>query len=100
MVYAACALIIITMVAASIAATIKFPAASRLPMQWGLNGKPTWYAPRKLAFAFSPALAAVVVACVLFMKEPALHLALLIAAVFFAAHLIHLWLIYRDIKRG
>lgn len=26
----------------------------RLPMQWGLDGKPTWYARRNLALVFTP----------------------------------------------
>jgi len=29
----------------------------RLPMQWGLDGRPTWYAPRLVALFFAPALA-------------------------------------------
>lgn len=99
-VYAACALIVAAMIAASITATVKFPAASRLPMQWGVNGKPTWYAPRKLALAFTPVLAALVVAFVLLMAEAAPDTAVLIAVAFLAGHLLHLWLVYRDIRRG
>jgi succinate-acetate transporter protein len=99
-VYAACVLIVAAMIAASITATVKFPAASRLPMQWGVNGKPTWYASRKLAFAFTPVLATLVVTFVLLMAEPASAAAVLIAVAFFAGHLLHLWLVYRDIRKG
>jgi len=30
---------------------------ARLPMQWGLNGRPTWTAPRRLALTLVPMLA-------------------------------------------
>lgn len=97
--YAACILIVAAMVIVSITATLRFPAASFLPMQWGVNGKPTWYAPRKLAFAFTPALATLVMAFMLLMAEPAPHILLMIAGAFFAAHLLHLWLVFRHIRR-
>lgn len=33
------------------------PRDRRLPMQWGLHGRPTWRAPRDLALSFTPVLA-------------------------------------------
>ncbi len=35
--------------------------AEALPMQWGVDGKPTWFAARGAAVAFIPALAVLVV---------------------------------------
>lgn len=34
----------------------------RLPMQWGLNGQPTWYAPTWIALGFIPAIGLIVMA--------------------------------------
>ena len=36
----------------------RFHSEARLPMQWGLNGAVNWSAPRRLALAFMPILAA------------------------------------------
>jgi hypothetical protein len=38
----------------SIEASKRFRSYRRLPMQWGFDGKPTWYASRHLALAFGP----------------------------------------------
>jgi hypothetical protein len=40
--------------------------AASLPMQWGLNGRPTWYASRGIAVAFIPCLAIIVLAAMTF----------------------------------
>jgi len=50
--------IVLIMAAMSWRAEHRLRHAERLPMQWGLNGKPTWYAPRRIAVAFLPLLAA------------------------------------------
>lgn len=39
-----------------------------LPMQWGLNGEPTWFAPRLVALWFSFGLAVLVRLLILFME--------------------------------
>jgi hypothetical protein len=39
-----------------------FPKGAMVPMQWGLTGKPTWYAPLWFAVSFTPALAAIILA--------------------------------------
>ncbi len=39
-----------------------WPGDGALPMQWGLNGKPTWFAPRWLAFSLLPAIGLLVLA--------------------------------------
>jgi hypothetical protein len=33
------------------------PRETRLPMQWGFDGRPIWRAPRDVAFSFTPVLA-------------------------------------------
>lgn len=38
----------------------RFHDENRLPMQWGFTGEVTWSAPRRLALAFMPMLAVVV----------------------------------------
>jgi hypothetical protein len=40
--------------------------AASLPMQWGLTGRPTWYASRGVAVAFIPCLAIAVLAAMTF----------------------------------
>lgn len=52
-----CIAIVLLMAAMSWRADRRLRHVERLPMQWGFNGKPTWYAPRRLALAFSPLLA-------------------------------------------
>lgn len=45
--------------AMSLQAAKRLPRSARLPMQWGFDGRPTWRAPRDLALAFTPTLAAI-----------------------------------------
>lgn len=33
------------------------PRETRLPMQWGFDGRPIWRAPRDVAFSFTPVVA-------------------------------------------
>jgi hypothetical protein len=37
-------------------------SAEGIPMQWGVDGKPTWYAPPAIAMAFLPILSGVILA--------------------------------------
>ncbi len=60
------ALIVMAAVSVHFAGSIKAPM---LPMQWGLNGKPTWYAPRLLALWFSFGLAVLVRLLIFFLQE-------------------------------
>jgi hypothetical protein len=69
--------------------------APRLPMQWGLNGKPTLFAPRLIALAFTPTLG---LAIALFLLTVAASAPAVVARIVFlllAVHLFHLWLIHR-----
>jgi hypothetical protein len=49
-------LILMTLISASAAA--KIDPGAQVPMQFGLNGQPTWSASRRFALLFAPALAA------------------------------------------
>lgn len=49
-------LILMALISASAAA--KIDPGAQVPMQFGLNGQPTWSAPRRFALLFAPALAA------------------------------------------
>ena len=53
----------------SVIAARSFPKGARVPMQWGITGKPTWYAPVRFAVAATPVLAAAVFALLLFLPS-------------------------------
>ena len=77
----------------------------RLPMQWGLDGRATWRAPRDVALAFTPVLAAVTListalASLLGPVEGAdagLYFGVLtgMGLAWVGAHALHLWLVAR-----
>lgn len=100
----------VTLLAAmSLRANRRFEGQSRLPMQWGLDGSVNWTAPRKIALAFTPVLAAVCLiplpVAVAFVKPKGGQEDLVIAVVafctiaFLLAHAFHLWLIQRTLQR-
>ncbi|WP_428030517.1 hypothetical protein [Ancylobacter sp.] len=71
---------------------------ARLPMQWSLSGTVNWSAPRPLALAITPLLAAVslVGLAVLLRGSADASWALMVAALsFVGAHLLHLALLLR-----
>lgn len=80
-----------------------------LPMQFFLDGTVTWSAPRRLALMFTPGLAACALAFtiaigVFLQPRPgqehlALPVTLFIAALFCAAHALHLWMIGKSLQR-
>jgi hypothetical protein len=74
----------------------------RVPMQWDLKGRPTWYAPKLVAFASPVVFGAVLVAIVsaTAKAEGAYWAPLLAAAGVFFAQLLHLWLLRRWQARG
>jgi hypothetical protein len=49
---------LILMAIMSAAAAAKIGPGVKVPMQFGLKGQPTWFAPRRFALLFAPALAA------------------------------------------
>ena len=83
----------------SVAANRKLRDRERLPMQWSIGGKVNWTAPRRIALAFTPALAGIVLlaAALGYAREPDREVGVLtlMALCFAAAHLLHLWLIQR-----
>lgn len=99
MIYAVCAFGILAIIMSSVVAGRKLPTAARLPMQWGLNGKPTWSAPRTAALTFTPVLAIIVTGFVFCVAGTATYIAAIVVIAFFAAHLLHLWLVYRHLMR-
>lgn len=59
------AAILMCLVVISVGIGRTIPAEARLPMQWGIGGKPTWYGGRGLAVWIMPLVALVVIATVL-----------------------------------
>lgn len=94
--------------AMSLRANLRFKMERRLPMQWWLDGSVTWTAPRPIALAFTPVLAAVCLAAIAALttfREPRAgqeHLAIpaniATALAFLGVHAFHLWLIQRTIQ--
>ena len=86
-----------TLVLMSIMAARAFPKGAKVPMQWGITGQPTWYAPVGVAVSVTPILAGAIfaVAGVLpFVSEKAQHdigrAAPFIAGIFLFVHALHL----------
>ncbi|USQ94811.1 hypothetical protein [Caulobacter sp. RL271] len=85
--------------AMSLRANRRFKRERQLPMQWWLDGSVTWTAPRPVALAFMPVLAAVCLAPALFLKPKpgqehlAIPVVILTALVILGVHALHLWLI-------
>ena len=87
----------------------RFREARRLPMQWSLNGSVRWTAPRRIALAFTPVLAAACLAFITILttllevrpgqQQLVLPLHVVVALVFLGAHALHLRLIQRTLRR-
>lgn len=81
------------------------PRETRLPMQWGFDGRPTWRAPRDVALALTPVLATLTLIStalasllgVLESAETRLYFGVLIVMglAWVGAHALHLWLVAR-----
>ncbi|GAN53865.1 hypothetical protein [Tanticharoenia sakaeratensis] len=56
----------ITLTTMSVVTGRKLIGARLVPMQWGLDGRPSWSAPRSVALAFTPALAATTLTLMMF----------------------------------
>lgn len=80
----------------------RLPPAARIPMQWGLDGKPTWTASRAVGLWFTPVLGGSmlgVIAALLRLDVPttdattpaiAVTVQVIVAASFVGAHFLHL----------
>lgn len=86
-----------------------FYSEDRLPMQWWITGEVTWSVPRRLALAFMPALAIVLLGFVTIMalNVPAragqeglvLPMTIGMGATLIAVQVLHFWLIARTLRR-
>ena len=89
------------LVAISVGANQRLGNLTEIPMQWGLDGKPIWYAPRRLALAFTPAIGAIVLVAVA-LKTVVAHgkpgTILVVAAAIVLAHLLHLAIMVRTLR--
>ena len=93
----------------AILADARFRAEDRLPMQWWLDGRVTWSAPRRIAVAFIPALSTfmlVGLGVLLSYARPrpgeeGLVIPSIIAfgLICLAAQLFHLWMVDRTVRR-
>lgn len=99
------------LVAMSVRANHRFGDIERLPMQWFLDGSVTWTAPRALALAFTPILAAIVLTGTAILTAYAkarpsqegfeIPVMLFVAITFIGVHALHLRLIARSLdERG
>lgn len=89
-------------------ANARFRSAARLPMQWGLTGKVNWSAPRPVALAFMPVLAAALLGFITVMamtvpprpgqEHLVLPATLVMGAALVVAQLLHFWLIDRTLR--
>ncbi|MBB3389215.1 putative MAPEG superfamily protein [Rhizobium sp. BK275] len=71
------------------------PNVAKLPMQWSLKGKVNWTAPRAIAFAFIPVLAAVVLVAILLGDRARNTNIALMSGIFLACQLLHITLTQR-----
>jgi hypothetical protein len=103
------ALAVCVLAVMSIRANGRFKAEDRLPMQWSLDNSVNWTAPRRVALAFTPVLAAIILSATVVLtlsvkpkpgqegfEVPTIAF---IALVFIGAHALQLWLISRSLGR-
>ena len=104
----AIAIAIAILASMSLMANARFRNERRLPMQWSLGGSVNWTAPRPLALAFTPVLAALclpatVALAVLVQPRPGqeglvVPALIAVALTLVGAHALHLWLIARTLR--
>ena len=100
---------VVFMILMSARADRRFASHQRLPMQWGFDGSVNWSASRRVALAFTPALAIAVMCGIGLLASrtvPANEqnefamVAVVIGIGFIATHALHLWLISRSVESG
>lgn len=100
------ALFIACLVVLSMRADRRLSGHDRLPMQWGLFGKPNWYAPRRIALYFAPALCGLILTPLAVVVQfiptadssaegTALSVMVAIGAGYALVHLAYLWAVGR-----
>lgn len=102
--------IIVTLVGCVVAAraNARLRDEARIPMQWSLSGRVTWYAPRLIALTFLPALTAGVLGtfCLLSVavrprpgqQGAEIPIFVGIGVMLIAIQLLHLWLAERTLR--
>jgi hypothetical protein len=90
----------LVLAAMSLGAHRVLPDVEKLPMQWAVDGRVTWYAPRALALTFLPALAIVTLTVVSRLAgDEDIRIGLWVASVSFVlGHALYLWLTWRHLK--
>ena len=91
-------------------ADARFRAEERLPMQWWVDGRVTWSAPRRIAVAFIPGLSTsmlVGLGVLLSYGRPrpgqeglVIPSIIALGLIFLGAPLFHLWMVDRTIRRS
>lgn len=71
------------------------PGVAKLQMQWSLKGSVNWTAPRTIAFAFIPGLAAIIMAAILLSDQVRNADIALMGGVLLACQLLHITLTQR-----
>jgi len=97
---------VLALAAMSLALARRVPAETRLPMQWGIKGLPTWSAPRDIALSITPLLAAFTLTPFTLASlwvEPDERLTFrivlaLVCLVYVAVHGLHLYLLSRWLR--
>lgn len=89
--------VLAVLVLLSVIAARSFPKGARVPMQWGITGKPTWYAPVPFAVSTTPVLAALVFGLIVsfpFVSQQAQrdfdNAWPIVAGIFLFVHVVHL----------
>lgn len=90
---------VVVLMLVSTGANRRLADLTELPMQWGLRGKPTWGAPRRMALAFTPNIGAISLLAVASKTTASPGLTLVAAAAFISAHILHLALTFRTVCR-
>lgn len=100
--------VIVLLAGASVWAERRFQHVERVPMQWSIEGRVIWTAPRRLALAFTPMLGALVLGSTAIMalvagpprhgEDVGVPVLCLIGFAFLGAHGLHLWLVERSVR--
>ena len=97
---AAAAVLVLTLL--SLVANQRLQAMREIPMQWGFDGKPTWFASRPLALSFTPMIAAAMLSAVAaktaFLPNGTVTLAA-ISLTLICVHVFYLWMVARYAAR-
>ena len=96
------------LIALSIVAARRLKGHAKLPMQWQLDGRVTWMAPKRFALAFTPVLTvfvlAAIVALSLIVKPRSGQEWMMIPVTLFvgftavSVHAFHLWMMKKHLK--